>query len=246
MAKRIRQADGSYCYTENCRIHDRDFDSRVINIPDAIALDLELNELNKVYTNLLANPDSTAQEIREAENKWKYIQYCYDSTLEGQKALEAKIKNETVDSKKAELSKRLDSAKREWKIIEKIIKEEEKRKADYQEILTKVSEAPRNPYSEMLSQLLVKEGKIFKGENDFGGPSTDYEAIKHFNECGTLALLNVEENFTWSTFDSYNSEEHKGLAGQITCKCGKEVNRRIVDTNGDFSTTLGKIFSTFN
>jgi hypothetical protein len=43
MARRVKQADGSYCYTENCRIHDRTGDSTGLK---AVIDDAKINRLN--------------------------------------------------------------------------------------------------------------------------------------------------------------------------------------------------------
>ena len=43
MARRVKQADGSYCYTENCRIHDRSGDSTGVQ---AIINDAKITRLN--------------------------------------------------------------------------------------------------------------------------------------------------------------------------------------------------------
>jgi hypothetical protein len=43
MARRVKQADGSYCYTENCRIHDRSGDSTGLQ---AVLNDAKISRLN--------------------------------------------------------------------------------------------------------------------------------------------------------------------------------------------------------
>ena len=83
-------------------------------------------------------------------------------------------------------------------------------------------------------------------ESSWGGPSTDYLAGEHFKTCGVLAIVDVEEDYSWQTYDSYNNENHSGLGARITCNCGEEVDRRIVVENGTYSTVLGKMFSTFS
>ena len=48
MARRVMQADGSYCYTENCRIHDRSGDST--GLP-AVLNDAKVGRLNNFVSN---------------------------------------------------------------------------------------------------------------------------------------------------------------------------------------------------
>lgn len=48
MARRVKQADGSYCYTENCRIHDRSGDSTGLQ---AVLNDAKVSRLNKFAAN---------------------------------------------------------------------------------------------------------------------------------------------------------------------------------------------------
>lgn len=47
MARRVKQADGSYCYTENCRIHDRSGDSTGLQ---AVLNDAKVSRLNGFVT----------------------------------------------------------------------------------------------------------------------------------------------------------------------------------------------------
>jgi hypothetical protein len=48
MARRVKQADGSYCYTDNCRIHDRSGDSTGLQ---AVINDAKVSRLNAFAAN---------------------------------------------------------------------------------------------------------------------------------------------------------------------------------------------------
>lgn len=48
MARRVKQADGSYCYTENCRKHDRSGESTGLQ---AVISDAKVSQLNSLYAN---------------------------------------------------------------------------------------------------------------------------------------------------------------------------------------------------
>lgn len=63
MARRVKQADGSYCYTENCRIHDRSGDSTGLQ---AVINDAKVTRLN----GFVSTASTTFQEqfnLREEE-----------------------------------------------------------------------------------------------------------------------------------------------------------------------------------
>lgn len=63
MARRVKQADGTYCYTENCRIHDRSGDSTGLQ---AVLNDAKVGRLN----GFVASASSALQEqfnLREEE-----------------------------------------------------------------------------------------------------------------------------------------------------------------------------------
>ena len=70
MARRVKQADGSYCYTENCRIHDRSLsDSTGLQAVIADAREAQrqvsFSQAAKVITKILKVDSLTAKELSE-------------------------------------------------------------------------------------------------------------------------------------------------------------------------------------
>lgn len=56
MARRVKQADGSYCYTENCRVHNR-------SLSDSTGLEAVLADAKETQRQQFAT--TTAEFIRE-------------------------------------------------------------------------------------------------------------------------------------------------------------------------------------
>ncbi len=249
IGKKVPQPDGTNCYTENCKIHDRgNYDSQLIIKPNAKALDAELGELLSSLQKLNSTPGTAPKVIKEAHSKWAYIQNLYDITPEGQKRLKAAIENNTHEENDRELKalkRRLTSATKEWEKLKKAIKKEEEKTQLFNSIKAKTEQTPANPFSERLAKIMVEKGTIFEETESWGGPNSDYLAKQHFEECGVLANIDIEEDYEWEMYDSYSSERYHGLASKATCNCGKEVNRRLVLENENLTTTLGKMFSTF-
>lgn len=70
MARRVKQADGSYCYTENCRIHDRSFsDSTGLQAVLTDAKEAKRKEYSEGASNILLETvnieETTAKELAD-------------------------------------------------------------------------------------------------------------------------------------------------------------------------------------
>jgi hypothetical protein len=66
MARRVKQADGSYCYTENCRIHDRSGDSTGLQ---AVINDAKVSRLNGFAANASKALQSELNLSEDTANK---------------------------------------------------------------------------------------------------------------------------------------------------------------------------------
>lgn len=109
----------------------------------------------------------------------------------------------------------------------------------------KIAEAPPlNPFKSAVAKLLVTDGNAFDKSPDSWGDSRgagNYQAKYHFedNNCEPAAVENYEEDYEWSEYDTYNNEQHHGVAADVSCRCGEVYKQRFIVE----ADNLGSLFS---
>ena len=150
MARRVKQADGRYCYTENCRIHDRSGDSTGVQ---AIINDAKLHQ----YSNFI---DSTSANLQEQlgvdpEVAAKMSQKVVEAALNTDKVIPAYDIAEAI--KEAAQEEGLDPAKLE--VIP----------AAYEINTAMINQAAIRKGDEVILNETGERGVIAEGNSAFGG-----------------------------------------------------------------------------
>lgn len=187
------------------------------------AVQAAAKELKKLETD-----GADAKEINKAKKALASAVKIYDSTPTGQKKLEEQIAaaREAKEPTRS-LSNRLGAGRKlreeQAEALAKVIREEqaaEYRARKLEEMKEETLNAPPNPYKTAVSSYVIREGQFLKSQY-WGGPTTDYEADEHLTRCGVAHTGNVQEEFSWQTYDSFSTHDHVGFAMDTTCNCGQ-------------------------
>lgn len=103
-----------------------------------------------------------------------------------------------------------------------------------------------NAFQEVMSELIVEEGNFVNKDTPSWGDtrgSSDYGAKKHFEECGVYAIDEYEENATWRTYDSFNSEDEVGIRAVISCKCGDRYKSEAYLESRDVGSLMSRLLT---
>lgn len=187
------------------------------------AVQAAAKELKKLETE-----GAETKEINKAKKALASAVKIYDSTPTGQKKLEEQINAARAAKEPTRaLSNRLSAGKKlreeQANALAAVIREEqaaEYRARKLEEMKEETLNAPPNPYKTAVSNYVLREGQFLKS-GYWGGPTTDYEADEHLTSCGVAHTGNVQEEFSWQTYDSFTTTDHVGFAMDTTCNCGQ-------------------------
>lgn len=211
----------------------------------------ELNMVLGAYSTAESDPNVSKAALKRLEKEVLEKTAEMDSTPTGQKALQKKIDDAEDGSKEQkDLKKRLNKA-----IILRAVEEEKgrefrERQAEFQRLEQEANEELHDnsfavQYKRALVSTILDDGAIHQkeGHEPWGGPSGDYEAEEHFRQCGLLIAKNINESYTWREYDTFRSNDRVGVSADVTCNCGKHVNRRAVLPEQTMGSLLTKMLN---
>lgn len=190
------------------------------------------------------------KDINKAKKTLAEAIKIYDSTPTGQKKLTEKIEElkGTGESTRS-LTARRTAGKRlreqqEQELAKVVAQEREAaaRAERLEEMREEEANKPANPFKSAVAGYVLREGKFLK-EQYWGGPSPDYEAKEHLDQCGVLHTGNASENYTWQTYDSFSTSDRVGFSMNTTCSCGEIFERPIVVENATMSSVMQGILN---
>lgn len=93
-----------------------------------------------------------------------------------------------------------------------------------------VQDKEMNVFQTAVAGLLVSKGDFYnKDVNSWGDTrgTSDYSAKEHFEKCGVKGVNNYNEHSSWSTYDSFSSDEEVGIEAQLSCNCGEKYKSTV-------------------
>jgi predicted transcriptional regulator len=126
-----------------------------------------------------------------------------------------------------------------------------KQNVDKEMTLQKAAETPLEGFKLAVTNVLVRDGQAYQQDDSYWGDTrgrVDYEATSHLNDgegggCKPAMIRNYAENFSWSVYDSFSSEQEHGIAADISCSCGTVFNKRFIIENEGFGSILERIMN---
>lgn len=187
------------------------------------AVQAAAKELKKLEEN-----GAELKEINAAKKALASAVKIYDSTPTGQKNLEKQIETARAAKEPTRaLANRLGAGRKlriaQEEALAKVEREEqaaEYRARKLAELKEETANAAPNAFKSAVSSYVLSQGKFLKPQS-WGGPTTDYDADEHLAKCGTAHTGNVQEEYSWETYDSFTTHDHVGFAMDTTCNCGQ-------------------------
>lgn len=102
-----------------------------------------------------------------------------------------------------------------------------------------------NDFQQAMAELIVDEGRFSSKTPSWGDTrgSVDYGAREHFEKCGVYSIDEYEENATWSTYDSFNSEDEVGVYAVMSCKCGDRYKSEVYLESRDVGSLMSRLLT---
>lgn len=183
----------------------------------------------------LETQGANEKTIKKAQKSLTDAVKVYDSTPTGQKNLtakidEAKAAGESIRSLSARRTAgRLLREKQEAALAAVVAEERriEGTKRRLEELREETLNRKTNPYRTAVESYVLEEG-VFHKENFWGGPTEDYHAGEHLKQCGVAHTGDTNESYSWSNYDTFNSEDKVGFAMDTTCNCGQILEQPMI------------------
>lgn len=98
-------------------------------------------------------------------------------------------------------------------------------------------------YPRDLTNAMLEEGAAIQDSNrGWGGPYTDYQGTAHLKKCGVLATTDIDEDYQWYTWDTFNEDRHCGIKATTTCNCGQVLDAPLVGE----AMEVGRLITSMN